>query len=540
MSVENQAGESTPRKQLENITELITAYSARVPDASNASQVVSFGTSGHRGTSVDGSFNEAHIVSITAAIIEYRKAQNITGPIFVGRDTHALSLPAERTALEVLAGAGVETRTAANDLVTPTPAISHAILVHNESESSPQSDGIIITPSHNPPRDGGFKYNPPSGGPADTDVTNAIQTRANEILKNEWRSVPRGSIDAPCISRLSFVSQYTKDLEAVIDIGAIKRAGVRIGVHPLGGSALAYWDEIKKIFELNIEIIDRTIDPTFGFIPLDHDGVIRMDCSSPYVMAGVVKHQDRFDVAIGTDPDADRHGIVVPVYGLLNPNHYLAVAIDYLLAHRPEWPKSARVGKTVVSSSIIDRVVTAHGREVYEVPVGFKWFVSGLLHGDLVFGGEESAGASFLRINGKPWSTDKDGILLGLLAAEITAVTGKNPGAHFKEITLKHGQPFYKRIDRAATKAQKDRIKQLNAENVHMTTLAGEEILRVLSSAPGNNAPIGGVKIVTQSGWCAVRPSGTEDICKLYAESLKSEEHLTQIIEQGAALLASD
>jgi phosphoglucomutase len=530
------AGKLAPAELAQNIPALIAAYYHDGSHFTAGLAPVSFGTSGHRGSSLHGSFNQAHVLAITTAIVEYRASQGIPGPLFVGRDTHALSECAEKTALQVLAALNVSTFISSDGGVTPTPAVSHGILVHNREASASRADGIIITPSHNPPMDGGLKYNPPHGGPADTDVTNIIQKRANELLA----SVKVPSIhqaESACIQPFDFVSRYVDDLEQVIDIQAIRRSSVRIGVHPLGGAALPYWEAIQRKFDLDITIVDRSIDPSFSFVPLDHDGKVRMDCSSPYAMAGLVALKDQFTLAVGNDPDADRHGIVVPSVGLLNPNHYLAVAIRYLLTHRPQWPTSAKVGKTLVSSAIIDRVVNSLGRELVEVPVGFKWFVPGLLSGELVFGGEESAGASFLCCDGSAWSTDKDGILLALLAAEITAVTGKDPGVHFKEIVAELGQPFYTRVDQVATKEQKERLKALTPATVAIETLAGDPVQAILTHAPGNGAAIGGIKVVSENGWFAVRPSGTEDICKLYAESFRGEEHLKGIIEQGVRLL---
>ncbi len=534
------AGQLPQAEILEDITELKEAYYSGPKSLPQGLEPVSFGTSGHRGTSKKNSFNEAHIAAITEAIIEHRKNDDIAGPLFIGRDTHALSEVAERTVLQVLGAHGVQAYVAHDAGATPTPAISHAILSHNRDSGNPRGDGIIITPSHNPPADGGLKYNPPHGGPADTDVTNKIQDRANYLLLNEY-SPPKST--SPVLEsqgkeiKYNFVERYVSDLESVIDIKAIREAKISIGVNPLGGASLTYWRAIQSKFDLNLTIVDSTVDPTFRMVPIDHDGKIRMDCSSPYAMSGLVALKDSFRIGVGNDPDADRHGIVVPSQGLLNPNHYLAVAIRYLLTHRSDWPTSAAIGKTLVSSAIIDRVVYSLGRKLIEVPVGFKWFVSGLLSGEVAFGGEESAGASFLCRNGTPWSTDKDGILLCLLAAEITAVTGRDPGEHYREIVTQLGEPSYTRVDQPASKEQKERLRSLTAETLGIDLLGGEPIRAVLTKASGNGAAIGGVKIETESGWCAVRPSGTEDICKLYAESFKGRDHLQQIVKDGATLL---
>jgi phosphoglucomutase len=539
--VHHLAGQVPPAEFLEDITALKEAYYSGPQSLPQGLEPVSFGTSGHRGTSKKNSFNEAHIAAITEAIVEHRRKNEITGPLFVGRDTHALSEVAERTVLQVLSSHGVKAHVAHDGGATPTPAISHAILSQNKDSRSPRGDGIIITPSHNPPADGGLKYNPPHGGPADTDVTNSIQERANHILSSE-QALSKSTLKSSNLegkeTKYNFIERYVSDLESVIDIEAIREARVTIGVNPLGGAALTYWEAIKSKYDLNITIVDSTVDPTFRMVPIDHDGKIRMDCSSPYAMAGLVALKDEFRIGVGSDPDADRHGIVVPSQGLLNPNHYLAVAIQYLLTHRPDWSPSAAIGKTLVSSAIIDRVVRSLGRKLVEVPVGFKWFVPGLLSGEVVFGGEESAGASFLCFDGRPWSTDKDGILLCLLAAEITAVTGRDPGEHYRDIITKLGEPSYTRVDQPASKEQKERLKSLTAETLGLQSLGGEPIRAVLTRASGNGAAIGGVKIETESGWCAVRPSGTEDICKLYAESFKGHEHLQQIVKEGAKLLS--
>jgi len=534
------AGQPAPPSSLTDIPALLAAYRS-VPDVGDPTRRVAFGTSGHRGTAFNGSFNEAHILAITQAVCEYRAQQGITGPLFLGKDTHALSEPAQRNALEVLAANGVDTRFQADDGYTPTPVISRAILVHNADATARRADGIVITPSHNPPQDGGIKYNPPHGGPADTDATGWIEQRANALMADGNRGVKRLPYDqalaAPCVRTEDFAAAYIADLANVIDMEAIRKAGLRIGVDPLGGAAVAYWKPIAQAYGLDIEVVNPRVDPAFGFMTLDHDGKIRMDCSSPYAMASLVKLKDRFDIAWGNDADVDRHGIVTPSVGLMNPNHYLAVAIHYLLGHRPQWPAGAAVGKTLVSSGLIDRVVNGLGRKFLEVPVGFKWFSAGLLDGSFCFGGEESAGASFLRRDGSAWTTDKDGIILGLLAAEITAVTGKDPGRHYQDLAAKYGTPYYVRIDAPASPAQKAAFKQLTGERVAAATLAGDPIVARLTRAPGNDAPIGGLKVATANGWFAARPSGTEDIYKLYAESFKSAEHLQQIVAEAQKIV---
>lgn len=536
------AGKPAPQSSLTDIDALLHAYST-LPDVNDPTQRVAFGTSGHRGSALHGAFNEAHILAITQAICEYRSAQGITGPLYLGKDTHALSTPAQCSALEVLAANGVETRIQSFNGYTPTPVISRAILAYNRISGAPRADGIVITPSHNPPQDGGIKYNPPNGGPADTDVTGWIEQRANELLGGGNREVKRvpypQALAAPSTLQEDLRSPYVAELAEVIDMEAIRAAGVRIGVDPLGGAAVAYWQPIAEKYALNIEVVNPRVDPAFAFMTLDHDGKIRMDCSSPYAMASLVGLKDRFDVAWGNDTDVDRHGIVTPSLGLLNPNHFLAVAIHYLLTHRPAWPAAAAVGKTLVSSGLIDRVVASLGRDVLEVPVGFKWFAAGLLRGSLCFGGEESAGASFLRRDGTVWTTDKDGIILGLLAAEITAVTGKDPGRYYQELATRHGTPFYIRIDAPASPAQKVAFKQLTGERVLAASLAGDPILARLTRAPGNDAPIGGLKVVTANGWFAARPSGTEDVYKLYAESFKSESHLQDIVREAKAIVGA-
>ena len=541
MSTHPNAGKPAPKDLLIDVSRLEAAFYEERPDPADPNQLVSFGTSGHRGTSSNATFTESHILAITQAICEYRRSQGITGPLFMGKDTHALSRPAERVALEVLAANGVETFIQRDDGFTPTPVISHSILGYNRGRSEGLGDGIVVTPSHNPPTDGGFKYNPPNGGPADTDVTDWIQNRANELLRGGNKGVQRIGFDAALKASTThaedFVTAYVEDLANVIDLEAIRSAGVKIGVDPLGGAAVAYWQPVVERYGIDITVVNPKIDPTFAFMTVDHDGKIRMDCSSPWAMAGLVQLKDRFDIAFGNDPDADRHGIVTPSSGLLNPNHYLAVAIRYLLTNRPQWPVSAVVGKTLVSSCLIDRVVASLERKLWEVPVGFKWFTPGLFDGSCCFGGEESAGASFLKRDGSVWTTDKDGLILGLLAAEITARTGKDPGVHYKELTAKFGTPYYTRIDAPATPEQKNSLKKLSPEAVTATELAGEPITAKLTRAPGNNASIGGLKVVSVSGWFAARPSGTENIYKLYAESLKSAEHLTAIVSQAQEIV---
>lgn len=536
------AGQPAPRESLIDVEALLKAY-LDPPDAGDPAQRVAFGTSGHRGSAFKRSFNEAHILAITQAVCEYRLSQGIRGPLFLGMDTHALSAPAQRSALEVLAANGVETHLQQDGGYTPTPVISRAILAWNRAHPERQADGIVITPSHNPPPDGGIKYNPPHGGPADVDATGWIEARANAMLLEGNRSVKRlpyeQALAAPTTHAVDLMTPYIADLASVIDMEAIRRAGVRIGIDPLGGAAVAYWRPIAERYGLAIEVVNDRVDPTFGFMPLDHDGKIRMDCSSPYAMAGLVALKDRFDIAWGNDADVDRHGIVTPSLGLMNPNHYLAVAIHYLLSHRPQWPQTAGVGKTLVSSALIDRVVAGLGRRLVEVPVGFKWFASGLREGRLCFGGEESAGASFLRRDGTVWTTDKDGIILGLLAAEITAVTGEDPGRYYQRLAAQYGAPHYVRIDTPITPQQKAAFKHLTPERVTAATLAGEAITARLTRAPGNDAPIGGLKVVTEQGWFAARPSGTEDVYKLYAESFVSAEHLQAIVSEAQAMVSA-
>ena len=534
------AGLRAPADVLTDIPALLAAY-FNAPDVRDPQQRVAFGTSGHRGCALQGSFNEAHILAVTQAVCEYRAQAGINGPLLLGKDTHALSGPAQRSVLEVLAANRVETRWQSGDGFTPTPVISHAILAHNRNPDNARADGIIITPSHNPPADGGIKYNPPHGGPADTDVTGWIEKRANALLAEGNAGVRRvayeAAIAAPCVQAVDFAEAYIADLASVIDMAAIRAAGLKIGVDPLGGAAVAYWSRIAETYGLDIEVVNPSVDPAFAFMTLDHDGKIRMDCSSQFAMASLVGLKDRFAIAFGNDADVDRHGIVTPSVGLMNPNHYLAVAIHYLLSHRPQWPATAKVGKTLVSSGLIDRVVAGLARPLLEVPVGFKWFSAGLLDGSVCFGGEESAGASFLRRDGSVWCTDKDGIILGLLAAEITAVTGADPGVYYRKLAAEFGAPCYTRIDAPASPAQKAAFKQLTGERVTAETLAGDPIVARLMHAPGNGAAIGGLKVVSTQGWFAARPSGTENIYKLYAESFAGPEHLDRIVSEAQAIL---
>jgi phosphoglucomutase len=531
------AGKPAPKELLIDVARLEREYFERKPDVSDRTELVAFGTSGHRGSSLHGAFNEAHILAITQAICDYRRGQGIDGPLYMGKDTHALSAPAQKTALEVLAANGVETIIQENDGVTPTPVISRAILVYNQNRKQHFADGIVITPSHNPPEDGGLKYNPPNGGPADTDVTGWVQDRANDLLRAGNKDVKRVPFDraikAASTHQEDFILPYVRDLKNVVDIDVIRGAKLKLAVDPLGGAARPYWEPINSIYGLEVEVVNPRLDPTFSFMTVDHDGKIRMDCSSPYAMARLVGLKDQYQVAFANDPDSDRHGIVTPVAGLMNPNHYLAVAIQYLLTHRPQWHKDVVVGKTLVSSSMIDRVVTKLGRKLSEVPVGFKWFVAGLVDGSFCFGGEESAGASFLRRDGTVWTTDKDGPIMDLLAAEITAQTGKDPGQHYQELTAEFGNPYYTRIDAPATPEQKAKLQKLSPSAVKESNLAGEAITAKLTRAPGNDAPIGGLKVVAKNGWFAARPSGTENIYKIYAESFTSESHLHAIVSEA-------
>jgi len=535
------AGQPATKDMLVNVSQLEREYFERRPDLSDATQMVSFGTSGHRGSPLHGTFTEAHILAITQAICDYRQSAGTDGPLYMGKDTHAVSDPAQRTALEVLAANNVDTIIQRDNGVTPTPVISRAILAYNRARKQRLADGIVITPSHNPPEDGGFKYNPTNGGPADTDVTRWVEDRANKLLRRnnaEVRRVPFSSaIKAVSTHQEDFVIPYIEDLQNIVDVDAIQKAGLKLGVDPLGGSSQPYWEPINAIYHLEIKVVNPVIDPTFSFMTVDHDGVIRMDCSSPYAMARLVGLKDKYRVAFANDPDSDRHGIVTPSAGLMNPNHYLAAAIRYLLAYRDLWPRDVAVGKTLVSSSMIDKVVQKSGRRLSEVPVGFKWFVPGLVDGSLCFGGEESAGASFLRLDGSVWATDKDGLIMDLLAAEITARTGKDPGEHYRELTAEFGASYYTRIDAPATPEEKATLRELSAEAVTASTLAGEPIVAKLTRAPGNNAPIGGLKVVTKSGWFAARPSGTEDIYKVYAESFKDSAHLNTIVAEAEEIV---
>lgn len=541
MSIHSLAGKPAPKELLIDVDALETAYYDRTPEIDDPLQRVSFGTSGHRGSPLESSLNEAHILAMTQAICDYRASQKITGPLFMGKDTHAVSGPAQRTALEVLAANNIETVIQRDDGFTPTPSISRAILNHNRNRKNGFADGIVVTPSHNPPQDGGFKYNPPNGGPADIDVTDWIQERANDLLKNGNRQVKRLSYDAALqasnIHQQDLLTPYVDDLIEVVDMEAISAGLVKIGVDPLGGAAVFYWQAIGERYRLDLTVVNTQIDPTFKFMTVDHDGKIRMDCSSPYAMASLVNLKDQYQIALGNDADADRHGIVTPGVGLMNPNHYLAVAIDYLIANRANWNPRASIGKTLVSSSLIDRVVELRGRKLFEAPVGFKWFSQGLLDGTICFGGEESAGASFLCRNGAVWTTDKDGIILCLLAAEIIARTGKDPAQRYEEIVRDLGRPYYARMDVPATAVQKAALKRLSPESLSAQELAGEAITAKLTRASGNDAEIGGLKVVSQNGWFAVRPSGTEDLCKIYAESMRSEEHLQQIQEEARQIM---
>ena len=541
MPISPLAGLPAPESLLIDPAKLEAQYFRNKPDPSDPLQRVAFGTSGHRGTPANSTFTESHILAITQAIVEYRAGNGITGPVYMGKDTHAVSGVAQDTALEVLAANGVDVMIQERDGFTPTPAISRAILVYNKGRKDGLADGIVITPSHNPPADGGFKSNPPDGGPADTAVTKWIENRANDILRkgnNAVRRMSLGALKAATTHPIDYVRGYVEDLAAVIDMDAIRAAGLRIGVDPLGGASVAYWAPIAERYGLSLKVVNPNVDPRFAFMTVDHDGKIRMDCSSPYAMASLVKLKDDFDIAWGNDPDADRHGIVTRSVGLMNPNYYLAVAIEYLLGHRPEWPASAVVGKTLVSSSLIDKVVADLKRTLWEVPVGFKWFAPGLFNGSCCFGGEESAGASFLRRNGEVWTTDKDGLILGLLAAEITAVTGKDPGEHYRNLTERFGHSYYTRIDAPATLEQKAAFQKLTPAAVPAATLAGDAITAKLTNAPGNGASVGGLKVTSANGWFAARPSGTESIYKLYAESLKSQAQLDEIVSEAQAIVS--
>ncbi len=536
------AGRPAPRSSLVDVSVLLGRYVSESPDPANPAERVSFGTSGHRGSSLRRSFNEAHVLAIAQAVCEYRAGQGISGPLFLGKDTHALSDPAQRSSVEVLAANGVEVLIAAGGAATPTPVISPAILVHNRGRRDRLADGIVITPSHNPPEDGGIKYNPPGGGPADTAVTGWIERRANELLAGGNAGVRRaswpGALRAPGVSERDYVTPYVKDLRSAVDLAAVRAAGIRIGADPMGGSNVGYWGPVAEEYGLSIEVVNPVVDPTFGFMPLDHDGKIRMDCSSPFAMANLVRQKDRFDLSFGNDADSDRHGIVTPRVGLMAPNHFLAVAIDWLFRHRPGWRPDAAVGKTLVSSGLIDRVAARLGRRLVEMPVGFKWFVDGLADGSLGFGGEESAGASFLRMDGSAWSTDKDGILLDLLAAEIRARAGKDLGEIYGDITRELGAPCYTRIDAPATPREKSILGRLSPEAVKARLLAGEPILAALTRAPGNGAAIGGLKVAAENGWFAARPSGTEDVYKIYAESFRGEDHLSQVVAEAREMVS--
>jgi phosphoglucomutase len=540
MAANPRAGQPAQPEDLIDVAHVVTAYYTIEPDPDNVAQQVVFGTSGHRGSSLDGAFNEAHILATTQAIAEYRAAQGTTGPLFIGRDTHALSEPAWASALEVLAANDVAVMIDSADRYTPTPAVSHAILTHNRGRSTDLADGIVVTPSHNPPRDGGFKYNPTNGGPADTDATGAIAKRANEILRDSLKDVKRVPLARALQSaqRHDYLDAYIDDLPNVVDMHAIRAQGVRIGADPLGGASVDYWGAIAERHNLELTVVNPLVDATWRFMTLDTDGKIRMDCSSPNAMASLINNRDKYQIATGNDADADRHGIVTPDGGLLDPNHYLAVAIDYLFGHRPSWPASTAVGKTVVSSSIIDRVVEGLGRKLIEVPVGFKWFVDGLISGSIGFGGEESAGASFLRMDDSVWTTDKDGIILALLASEIFAVTGQTPSQRYDELAEKYGAPTYARVDAPADREQKARLAALSPEEVTATELAGEKITAKLTTAPGNGAPIGGLKVTTANAWFAARPSGTEDVYKIYAESFRGPDHLREVQEAAREVVA--
>jgi len=541
MSIHPYAGKRVPKSALVNVPELISTYYTKIPDTILSAQRVSFGTSGHRGSSLVGSFNEMHIFAVTQAVCDYRKQSGIDGTLFMGIDTHALSYPAQLSALQVLAANGVDVCIAKDSSYTPTPVISHAILTHNIN-GKPLCDGIVITPSHNPPSDGGFKYNPPHGGPADTDVTDWIEKRANSILENKMVDLKKltlqEALKANNIKEYDYITPYVEDLQNVIDFESIAKSGICIGADAMGGSGMAYYTAIKERYSLNMEVFNDTLDSTFSFMHCDKDGKVRMDCSSPYAMAGLVALKEDFDIAFGNDTDFDRHGIVTKSVGLMNPNHYLSVAINYLAQNRPQWKNDLGIGKTLVSSSMIDRVAQSLGKKVIEVPVGFKWFVDGLFKGEIFFGGEESAGASFLRKDGSVWSTDKDGIIMTLLSAEILAVTGRDPGVHYQELTEKFGAPIYARIDAPATSQQCSILKKLSPDDVKESVLGGEPIVAILTNAPGNGAAIGGLKVIAKNGWFALRPSGTEPIYKIYAESFIGEKHLLQIQQEAQAMVA--
>ena len=541
MALHPQAGKPASKEQLVNVARLISAYYTNKPEKGNTTQAVAFGTSGHRGSAFLNTFTDTHIAAICQALAEYRLSQGTTGPLYMGMDTHALSEAAFSTAVEVLAGNGVHLLVQENRGYTPTPVISHAILNYNHGKTAGLADGVVITPSHNPPEDGGFKYNPPHGGPADSDVTNIIQQRANELISQDLQGVKRiplaQAYASEFVKEMDFAENYIAELDQVIDMQAIAKVGLRLGTDPLGGAGLAYWDKIAKHYNIKIDVVNRNVDQQFAFMRCDKDGKIRMDCSSPYAMAGLIDLKDKYDIAFGNDPDFDRHGIVTPKSGLMNPNHYLAVAINYLFQHRPDWPNNTKVGKTLVSSSMIDRVVASLGRELAEMPVGFKWFVQGLLNSEIGFAGEESAGGIFLRRNGQPWATDKDGIILCLLAAEIMAVTGKDPGEHYQELTQRFAAPVYTRIDVAANHQQKQVLSKMDKSVIKNTELAGETILQIQTHASGNNAAIGGVKVSTENGWFAARPSGTEDVYKIYAESFNGQAHLDALVKEAQALV---
>ncbi|MGS2719976.1 phosphoglucomutase (alpha-D-glucose-1,6-bisphosphate-dependent) [Paraglaciecola aestuariivivens] len=541
MALHPEAGKPATKQQLINVAKLVSAYYSLKPEKGNSAQAVTFGTSGHRGSALLKTFNDTHIAAICQALAEYRQANNITGPLYMGMDTHALSEAAFSTAVEVFAANNIALVVQENRGYTPTPVISHAILEHNQNAGGDKADGVVITPSHNPPEDGGFKYNPPHGGPADSDVTGLIQKRANELIDQDLQGVKRIGLEqayqSELVKEIDFSENYIAQLEQVVDMQAIAKAGLVLGTDPLGGAGLAYWDKIAARYGLNIQVVNDSVDQQFSFMHRDKDGKIRMDCSSPYAMSGLIQLKDKFDLAFGNDPDFDRHGIVSGSAGLMNPNHYLAVAIHYLYQHRPDWPQNVKVGKTLVSSSMIDRVVQGLGRELAEMPVGFKWFVQGLLNSEIGFAGEESAGGIFLRRNGKTWATDKDGFILCLLAAEILAVTGKNPAEHYAELTQKYAAPVYTRIDVPASHEQKQALSKMDKQAIQSTELAGEAILQIQTHAPGNNAAIGGVKVSTENGWFAARPSGTENIYKIYAESFNGEEHLKVLINEAQDLV---